>query len=194
MRVIRARTFLLGRELPGYLTVEMPNIFDAMPNASLWLVSVDDLLLRRLMFLRAQLALTLTPDIPLVAGQFPGFQLLAAHGLTQGGMDFSSAVSLPLVMFSPDVIGIPLRWEPHTLLLLFGEAADLRKPDFAAPSQALQPHTLTRPEGWEGPPFCDRLSSGEMESLIPWWVDRLNVLYSYAVDPTSSRTRLADTM
>lgn len=184
MRVMRARTFLLGRELPEYLGVEIPDIFEGMPNASLWLVTVDDLLLRRLMFMRAQLALTLTPDIPLVAGQFPGFQLLAAHGLTRGGIDFSSALSLPLVMFSPGLIGIPFSWEPHALILLFGEAADLRQPDVATPSQALQPHTLTRPEGWADPPFWDSLKKEEMEPLIPWWVGRLNVLYSHAADPT----------
>jgi hypothetical protein len=72
MRVLRACTFLLGRELPEYLSREMPTIFAGMPGASLWLISVDELLPRRMMFLRAQLALTLTPDIPLVPGSFPG--------------------------------------------------------------------------------------------------------------------------
>jgi hypothetical protein len=183
MRVLRARTFLLGRELPDYLAQEMPTIFDGMPGSSLWLINVDELLLRRLMFLRAQLALTLTPDVPLVAGEFTGFRLLSAHGLTRG-IDFSNALALPLVMFSPGLLGIPLSWEPHALVLVFGQAVDLHQPDFATPSSALRPPAFIRPEGWSDQPYWERLTPAEMEPLIPWWVDRLNVLYSHAADPT----------
>lgn len=184
MRAFAADVFVSGRDLPNHLAQWMPGFFAEWTGASLWLITVDDLLRSRMTFLRAQLALTLTPDVPLAPGQFNGFGLLAAHSLTRGGTDFSSTATLPLVMFSPGVIGLQLNWAPHTLVLLFGEAANLHTPDSSTPSMALRPRTMTRPEGWFDSHYWENLTPAEMEPLIPWWVDRLNVLYSHAADPT----------
>jgi hypothetical protein len=104
LRVLRARTFVLGDRLPTFLQVEMPKVFADMPGASLWLVTTDELFLRRMMFLRGQLGLTLTPDLPL-GPEFNGFQLLSAHGLAKGA-DVGSALSFPLMSFCPGVVGM----------------------------------------------------------------------------------------
>ncbi|MDE3075036.1 MAG: hypothetical protein KGJ86_06365 [Chloroflexota bacterium] len=162
----------------------MPRIFARMPGASLWFISVDELLARRLSFLRGQLALTLTPDLPLGTPDFDGFRLLSAHSLTGGGADFAGALSLPLLAFSPGVIGIPLSWAPHALVLLFGQTVDLHKPESDSPSNVFRPRAFGRPEGWSDPPFWRDLTPAEVEPLIPWWIERLNILYSHAADPT----------
>jgi hypothetical protein len=64
LRVLRARTLVLGKELPEFLAKEAPRFFEGMPGGSLWLVTVDELLVWRLSFLRAQLAFTLTRTCP----------------------------------------------------------------------------------------------------------------------------------
>jgi len=183
LRVLRARTFVLGDELPDFLKVEVPRLFAGMPGGSLWLITVDELLVRRMMFLRGQLALTLTPDLPLGTPGFNGFQLLSAHGLTRGS-DFASALSFPLLVFSPGAVGMPLSWQPHALVLVFGQTLDLHKPDVDTPSDIFRPRTFGRPEGWSDPPFWQDLTGADVEPLIPWWLERLNILYSHAADPT----------
>jgi hypothetical protein len=47
-----------------------------------------------------------------------------------------------------------------------------------------EPRVLDRSLEWNDPPFWETLTSAEAESLLPWWVDRLNVLFSHAADPT----------
>jgi hypothetical protein len=183
LRVLRARTLVLGKELPEFLAKEAPRFFEGMPGGSLWLVTVDELLVWRLSFLRVQLAFTLTPDLPVVPPEFQGFHLLSAHGLTRGA-EFGGALALPLLAFSPGAIGMPLSWTPHALVLVFGQTLDLHKPEVDSPSYIYRPHTFGRPEGWSDPPFWQKLSGADVEPLIPWWVERLNILYSHATDPT----------
>ena len=72
LRALRARVAVLAEDVPDLLQEQMPNLFSKLPGASLWLVSVEEVLLSRFALLRAQLALTLTPDIPLTPGEFPG--------------------------------------------------------------------------------------------------------------------------
>src|SRR5207249_520653 len=120
LRVLRARTLVLGNELPEFLSQEALRFFEGMPGGSLWLVAVDELLVWRLSFLRAQLAFTLTPDLPVVPPEFKGFHLLSAHGLTRGA-EFGGTLALPLLAFSPGAVGMPLSWTPHALVLVFGQ-------------------------------------------------------------------------
>lgn len=50
-------------DLPDLLQQELPDLFKLLPDASVWWLDVDRVLVRRFAFLRARLALELTPDI-----------------------------------------------------------------------------------------------------------------------------------
>jgi len=45
-------------------------------------------------------------------------------------------------------------------------------------------------EPWSGLELSEGLTATEAEGLLPWWVSRLNVLYSHACDPTRFATEL----
>jgi hypothetical protein len=188
LRVLRAKVFVLGNQLPGFLAQQAPPLFNTFSDGSLWLITADELLLRRLTFLRAQFAFTLTPDIPVGTPQFDGFRMLMAHSLTHG-TDFGQVKAPPLLAFSPGTIGIAMSWAPHVLVLMFGAALDLEKPVQDCPSKLYRPQSFGRPEGWADPPFWQGLTGAEVEPLLPWWVERLNTLYSYAADPTHFHDR-----
>lgn len=141
------------------------------------------MLLARLSFLRTQVALALTPDIRLSGEEFVGLRLLEAHSLT-GGTDFGSVCAPPLLAFSPGVVGLPLSAPPHALVLFLGQTLDLRKPEGPTWADLFRPRTLDRPERWNDPEFWIDLDFRELEALLPWWVDQLNILYSHASDPT----------
>src|SRR5437763_11364 len=79
LRGLRARVFALGSELPAFLHGQMPILFSRLPAGSLWYVATDPVLLGRFAFLRSQLALRLTPDIPMNPEEFEGLRLLDAH-------------------------------------------------------------------------------------------------------------------
>lgn len=190
LRSLRACVFVLGSHLPEFLQRQMPLLFETFPGASLWFVSVDPVLLARLSFLRTQVALALTPDITLSGEEFEGLRLLEAHSLTTG-TEFGSVHAPPLLAFSPGVVGLPLSAPPHALVLVLGQTLDLRKPEGPSWADLFRPRTLDRPETWNDPEFWDGLDFTEVEALLPWWVERLNILYSHASDPTQFHDEVA---
>jgi hypothetical protein len=161
----------------------MPALFHDFPGSSLWFVSTDPVLPARFSFLRTQLALELTPDTPLSGPEFEGIRLLDAHSLTTG-IDFGHVHAPPLLAFSPGVVAFPMSCEPHALVLVLGQTLDLRKPTEPLWSEIYRPRTLDRPDVWQDEAFTDGLDFTDVEALLPWWVDRLNILYSHATDPT----------
>ena len=189
LRAFRACVFALGNQLPSFLQQQMPGIFRNFPGSSLWFVSADPVLLTRFTFLRTQLALTLTPDIPFSGPGFDGLQLLDSHSLT-GGLDFGYVHAPPLLAYSPGVVGYPMSCPPHALVLFLGQTMDLRKPDVPIWDEILRPRTLDRPDVWNDADFWGDLDYQELEATLPWWVERLNILYSHATDPTDFQDEL----
>lgn len=183
LRALRAGVMVLGTNLPEFLQQQTPALFGDFPGASLWFVSTDPVLLARFTFLRTQLSLQMTPDVPLSGPDFDGLRLLSAHSLTTG-IDVGYVHAPPLLAFSPGVVAFPMSCPPHALVLFLGQTLDLRKPEQPSWSEIYRPRTLDRPDVWEDPDFWENLDYVDVEALLPWWVERLNTLYSHATDPT----------
>lgn len=189
LRGLSARVFGLGPQLPAFLHGQMPRLFPNLPGGSLWYVSTDNALLARFAFLRSQLALRLTPDIPLHRGEFEGLHLLGAHSLTQG-TDFARLFQLPGLIFSPALTALVMSCPPHALVLFFGASIELRRNVEDSFNDLFFPRVLDRAVEWTDSAFWEGLAPADVESLLPWWTDRLNVLFSHAADPT----RFADAL
>jgi hypothetical protein len=168
-------------ELPDVLREELPGLFERYPQGSLWFVSVDQTLMKRLAALRVLLQLYLTPDVPVDRGR--AISYLTAHQLTHGAM-FAGAVQPILLALSPTAIGFTMNAAPHAFVFLFGELEDLRIRDPGGLARAFFPgvHNLPAVPGVKVP--MDKLATAHLEVLLSWWTTRLNVLYSHAADPT----------
>ncbi len=172
-------------ELPGWLEQQLPRLFQLFPEGSLWLVSVDPVLLTRLMVLGGTFVLDITPDFPLDPNHVRGFDALDEHSLTRG-VAYGKALDPGLLAFSPGAIGYAFDRQPHALVLLFGFDAELREAPPRSLSSLYEPDVFEnfRGDPWDDPDFRADLGAGDIESFFQWWVSRLNVFYSHAADPT----------
>jgi hypothetical protein len=169
-------------DLPDLLAVNIPALLREFPNGSLWLVAVADVLLARLAFGRTQLALQLTPDMP-VGEEMEQLRAFSELTLTRG-VDFAALTDLPLLAFSPAVLGVRIPAMPHVLVFCFGVDVDLRRPYPTSLASLYRPRVLHDPEGLVRGAFLDGHQPDDGARMLAWWVDRLNVLYSHATDPT----------
>jgi hypothetical protein len=172
-------------ELPGWLELQLPRLFQLFPEGSLWLVSVDPVLLTRLTLLGGTFVLDATPDFPLDPNNVRGFDALDEHSLTRG-VAYGRALDPALLAFSPGAIGYAFDRQPHALVLLFGFDAELREVPPRSLSSLYEPDVFEnfQADPWDDPAFRENLRAGDIESLFQWWVSRLNVFYSHAADPT----------
>lgn len=172
-------------DAPEFLAPNMPALFDAFPDGSLWLISVDRRLLTRMAFMRSRYALEVTPDLPLDPAAWRGLQALDGHSIS-GGSAFHRLFTPLLLTFSPAAIGYAFGWAPHALVLLFGAPAELREEEPRSLQSTYEPSTdvAAGDHPWVDPDFWDALDPSDLESLLGWWTQRLNVLYSQAADPT----------
>lgn len=172
-------------ELPGWLEQQLPRLFELFPDGSLWLVSVDPVLLGRLTLLGGLFAIDMAPDLPLDPNDPEGFDTLDEHSLTRG-VAYSKALDPGLLAFSPGAIGYAFDRQPHALVLLFGFDAELREVPPRSLSSLYEPNVFETfgSDLWDDPAFRDNIAAGELESFFEWWVSRLNAFYSYAADPT----------
>ncbi len=169
-------------ELPELLGGNLTALFGQFPSASLWLVTVSDVLLARLAFGRAQFAFQLTPDIPV--GQEME-QLRASSELGMGwGVDFTAVMTTPLIALSPAVLGFLIPAMPHVLVFCFGEGVDLRRPYPTSLAALYRPNVLQDPEGLDRSSALGALDPEDGPALLKWWVGQLNRLYSHSADPT----------
>jgi hypothetical protein len=170
-------------ELPVVLRQQLPALFALDQGASVWWLAVDPVLVRRFAFLRARLALELTPDIETDPREFDGLRLLSSHSLT-AGVDFGKAVDAALLAFSPGVTGFTASKMPNALIILFGEPLELREEPPASLASLYEPRVLSRPLTWDDPRFRRGVRATDAEVVLRWWIDGLNVIYSHAADPT----------
>ena len=123
-------------------------------------------------------------------GTVPPLLSLRAQSLT-GGLTFGRLLDPLLVAFSPAALGYVFDWMPHGVLFLFGIAASQTRKHPVTPWALYDPHMQEGPTApgrdWS---FAEDLPSGQIESLVQWWVGRLNVVYSYLADPTRFCDRL----
>jgi len=169
-------------ELPQLLTANLPTLFEHFPDGELWYVTTDEVLLARLAFVRAEAAFALTPDIPIG----PDMEVLRAFSdlSVLQGIDVGAALRIPLVGLSPAALGVPVSTLPHSLVFCFGCGVDLAKPYPMSLASLYRPTVLGDPRGLDRSAFTGDLMADDGPSLLRWWVDRLNVLYSHTADPT----------
>lgn len=169
-------------DLSDLLAVNVPALLREFPNGSLWLVTVDDVLLTRLAFGRTQLALGLTPDMP-IGEEMDHLRAFEELTLTRG-IDFGAVMDVPLVAFSPAVLGLRIPAMPHVLVFCFGADVDLRRPYPTSLASLYRPTVLHDPEGLARGPALEGHRPDDGARMLAWWGERLNVLYSHATDPT----------
>ena len=174
-------------ELRAKLAPDVAQLLRRYPNGSFWYVSVDQVLMRRLTFLRIALQLQLAPDLPLGSGR-GGVAMFGAHQLTRGIM-FSDALKPALLTFSPSVSGFVLDAAPGAFVFLFGEFAiehglRLREPEPLA--RLFYPAVNNHHTAPGTKLSVENLAVVDLQSLLAWWTTRLNIFYSYAADPTSA--------
>ena len=169
-------------ELDELLKVQLPVLFKDFPEGSLWMVSTSDVLLARLAFGRTQLALQLTPDMP-IGEDMEELKACSELTLTQG-IDVSAVMNVPLVTLSPSVLGFLIPAPPHVLVFCFGKDLELRQPCPTSLASIYRPTVLNDAQGLDRSTFLGETQPNDGPQLLAWWVNRLNVVYSHLTDPT----------
>jgi hypothetical protein len=136
-----------------------------------------------LSFLQLVFQLEVTRDLPLGEADLPYRRSLQDQSLTRR-VFFAEAITPIFLTFSPSATGIALPWSPHALVLDFGAHMDLRRSHPISAASLYEPQVLGFGVDEPGVEFGKGLSAGDTASLLSWWISRLNVLYSYAADPT----------
>jgi hypothetical protein len=172
-------------DLSGYLSEQAAVLLDTFPNGSLWLVETDALLPARQSLLRILLNQELIPDVfpDNPDGQLAGLVMLQEHSLT--GASFAALLDPILLVFPPTTLGFAFDWMPHSLFFSTGFAGLLTEdhpPTFASVySPRIQSGFGFH---WGESTVWDKVGAATGETLLQWWVTRLNRIYSHACDPT----------
>jgi hypothetical protein len=171
-------------EVPRFLDRQIPHLFKALPQASLWFVETDSLLSRRFAIMRILLNQELVPDLLESPSERerPGLRMLQEHVVS----GTSSALIEPLLLLiPPGTLGFAFDWMPHSIVLLMGMATLLTEdhpPTFAS---LFSPNVQSGfGFHWRESDFYEDLTPALIEELLPWWVGRLNIIYSYVLDPS----------
>lgn len=173
-------------DVPGYLTEQVPKLFEAFPLGSLWFMETDRLLSQRLSLQRILLNQELIPDLfdSVTPEAMPALQLAQEHSLTNGA-SFSPLYDPLLLAFPPTTLGFAFDWMPHALIWSAGFAGMLVE-DHPPTMASIYAPDLQSGYGfhWRDTDFWEDIEPGLIESLFQWWVTRLNVIYSHGLDPT----------
>jgi hypothetical protein len=178
---------LRGEQLPNYLQKHVPKLFKENPDASLWLFEVDPLFLRRMALMRVLLALKTIPDfLDATKGKAPQIRTLQEHTLT-GGTRTEALVAAVLTAIPPTALGFPFSRMPHVLVYLFGHPTPILEPQPPSFASLYAPSLHGAEVGfhWKDSAFFEGVGPAEIQTLLQWWVTRLNVIYSYALDPSN---------
>lgn len=182
-------TALPPEDVPNYLLKQAPLLFGPNPESSLWFFEADPLFMRRTSLLRVLLALNTMPDFADAYSSDGGgmkIQTLQEHSLT-GGSATDALVEVLLLAIPPTTVGFAWSWMPHSIVYLFGFPTSLLEdhpPTFAS---LFVPRLHGAGAGfhWRESDFWDGVGAADVETLFQWWATRLNVIYSYALDPTN---------
>jgi hypothetical protein len=182
-------TTLPLEEVPPFLTARAREFVAANPEASFWLMRTDDLLIKRFAMLRALLAVALAPDVidenDPKARTLPQLKTLQEHSLTRGS-NFGDVIDPLLLTFSPGALGYVFNWMPHALVFLSGVNGSMVRDYPQTPSALYLPDIQAfGPFTWKDNAWFEDINSAHAEALLQWWVARLNVVYSYLLDPTN---------
>lgn len=176
-------------QVPPFLTARAREFLAANPESSFWLMRTDDLLIKRFAMLRALLAIALAPDVidenDPEARTLPQLRTLQEHSLTHGS-SFGELIDPLLLTFSPGTLGYVFNWMPHALVFLSGVNGSMVR-DYPQTFSALyQPNIQAFGSyKWKDSDWFEGINSTHVETLLQWWVARLNVVYSYLLDPTN---------
>jgi hypothetical protein len=182
-------TTLAPEETPAFLTVRAREFLAVYPDASFWFMQSDELLIKRFAMLRVLLALALAPDVidknDPDAHNLPQLKTLQEHSLTRGS-DFGELIDPLLLTFSPGSLGYVFNWMPHALVFLAGINGSLVRDYPQTPSTLYLPNIQAIGSfAWKDSNWFEGIDSAHAECLLQWWVARLNVVYSYLLDPTN---------
>lgn len=170
--------------MPGIFQRELPRLFELYPDGSLWYVAVDHSLLARLSIMRIRLQLTLTPDVKYGPGETERIEYFGMHTTTSGA-NFGNTLDHVMLAIPPVSMGFDIGVVPHAFAFLFGKFEDLRRHGPVGLGARFFPRISTA-NGIPGIKFpVQNLDIAHLESLLSWWTTRLNVVYSYAADPTN---------
>jgi hypothetical protein len=184
IRALEAGILAANVDVPELLEQQLPDIFRVFPNASLWLVCVDQILLARLIFLHSRIALELTPDKPLIP-EAMGVHAMDGHSVSSSVM-FHDLVNPLVLAFSPGAIGYSFAHSPHAIVLLYGDSVELREEMPRSLASLYEPGVLgdVHDNPWSDAAFWQDVPPEDSEALFLWWVESLNVIYSHIADPT----------
>jgi hypothetical protein len=181
-------TGLPPEDVPNYLLQQAPLLFKPNPDSSLWFFEVDPLFTRRTALLRVLLALATLPDFldAYSGGGDLKIQTLQEHSLT-GGIANEVLVEALLLAIPPTTMGFAWSWMPHAIVFLFGHPTSLLEPHPPTFASLYVPRLHGSGAGfhWRESDFWDGVGAADVETLFQWWATRLNVIYSYALDPTN---------
>jgi hypothetical protein len=177
-------------EAPTFLAERAREWLAAYPDASFWFLRTDELLLRRFAMVRTLLTVALAPDVidendPVQKGTLPQLRTLQEHSLTRGS-NFGAVVDPLLLTFSPGALGYVFNWMPHALIFLSGINGSLVRNYPQTPSTLYLPNIQASGSfAWKDAEWFEDIEPATSEALLQWWVTRLNVVYSYLLDPTN---------
>ena len=171
-------------DVADYLSRKAPQLLEPYPEGSFWFLTVDPLITQRLALFRVLLNAKLAPDAFETGDERPQLNLLQEHSITAGG-SFSPLLDALLLAFPPTLIGFTFEWMPHVFVLSMGFATLALEEPPPTLASLFSPRTQTR-HGiqWRNQDFWNNLSSAHIETLLQWWITRLNTVYSFALDPT----------
>jgi hypothetical protein len=170
--------------MPGVFQPELPRLFELYPDGSLWYVAVDRRLVTRLAVMRIRLQLTLTPDVDYGPANTDRVRYFGMHTTTSGA-NFGNSLDHVMLAIPPVALGFDIGVLPHAFAFLFGKFEDLRRHGPSGLGARFFP-AISVPPGIPGIKFPVRdLPTVQLELLLSWWTTRLNIVYSYAADPTN---------
>jgi len=171
-------------ELRAVLEPELDGLWTALPNMTLWLVRVDELLTARLSMFGSLFQLHYTPEMRLGHDDSDPRRSLSAQSLTQN-VSFADVVQPVFLAFTPAVFGFAAPLMPHALALEFGAVVDLRRPRPESLSAVYDSRVLAAPVNEEPrAAWVNQVPKTHFGSLLAWWVSRMSTMYDIASDPT----------
>ena len=160
-----------------------------MQESSLWAIELHPWLLSRQSVIRTLFSAAETPEMlnrPME--EFDGFK--SARGLmdTSGMGGIGTFIEIPLTVIAPWLLGIATRRVGGLVVVLFGNLEDGHGPGPADDMLQLYRPRLLAMATREALPRPE-VTAAQAESLLRWWVQRLNEFFEVVLDPANYRVQ-----